>query len=201
MNTFPNDTTKVKFIFTRAGTVPELRYKWNLSTSNNSLNCNQFSNNNGTDSIASVTIGKLDSVMAAWGCNVGDSLRVKWFVKTYTMFDSASTSNTFLITFVRSVIGIHPISEIVPSVYFVSPNYPNPFNPSTTIKFGLPKNSFVNISIYDILGQKVSVLVNEQMKAGEYVADWNASNFTSGVYFYKIEAGEFTKTSKMMLIK
>jgi hypothetical protein len=83
----------------------------------------------------------------------------------------------------------------------VNPNYPNPFNPTTKIKFGLPKAAFVKLTVYDILGREVAILANEQLKAGEFEADWDASSFPSGVYFYKMEAGEFVKTSRMVLVK
>lgn len=200
--TYQGDTTKLHFTWTSAGSLPEIKYKWNLNNNNNTINYNQFSNNNGSDTVVSVTLGKLDSIAAGWGANVGDSIRGRWFVKAYSQLDSLGSSSTnFLITFVRSIIGIHPISQIIPKEFFVMPNYPNPFNPVTKIRFGLPKATFVNITVYDILGRESAVLVNENLKAGEFEADWDATNFPSGVYFYKIEAGDFVKTSKMILIK
>ncbi|MGV8018432.1 MAG: T9SS type A sorting domain-containing protein [Ignavibacteria bacterium] len=85
--------------------------------------------------------------------------------------------------------------------YSLSQNYPNPFNPSTTIKFGLQETSFVNLSIYDITGKKVSQLINGRMQAGQYAETWNASNYTSGVYFYVLSTGKFSSTRKMVLLK
>jgi hypothetical protein len=200
--TSPNDTTKIHFIWSKAGTLAEIRYRWNLNNNNNTINYNQFSNNNGTDSVASISLGKIDSIIAAWGINVGDSLRGRWFVKAYTQLDSLpSTTSSFLITFIRGLIGIQPISTVIPKEFFVNPNYPNPFNPTTKIKFGLPKAAFVKLTVYDILGREVAILANEQLKAGEFEADWDASSFPSGVYFYKMEAGEFVKTSRMVLVK
>lgn len=201
--TSPTDTTKIYFVNTSAGAnIPEIRYKWNLNNFTNTLNYRQFSNNNGVDTVTTVTLGKIDSIMAGWGIAPGDSLRGRWLVKAYTQLDSLTpiTSN-FLITFIRGLIGINPISTVIPKDYFVNPNYPNPFNPVTKIKFGLPKESFVKITVFDILGREVSVLANEQLKAGEFEVDWTADAFPSGVYFYRIEAGSFVKTAKMMLIK
>jgi hypothetical protein len=196
------DTSQINFKFTSTGTLPEIRYKWYLSTLNNAFIYNKFSDNSGTDSTCGVSYHILDSLVSSWGASsVGDSLRVKWYVKAYTELDSQQTNNSFLITFVRSVIGIEPISTVIPGDFFVNPNYPNPFNPATKIKFGLPKSAFVKMSVYDILGREVAVLVNEQLQAGEFQADWNASNFPSGIYFYRIEADNFVKTAKMMLIK
>jgi hypothetical protein len=200
--TYQGDTTKLHFTWTKAGTLPEIKYKWNLNNFNNSINYNQFSNNNGSDTVASLTLGKLDSIAAGWGANVGDSIRGRWFVKAYSQLDSlGSSSSNFLITFVRSVIGIQPISQIIPREFFVMPNYPNPFNPVTKIRFGLPKAVHVKITVYDILGRETAVLVNENLKAGEFEADWDATDFPSGVYFYKIEAGDFVRTSRMVLVK
>lgn len=85
--------------------------------------------------------------------------------------------------------------------YSLSQNYPNPFNPSTTIKFSLQEASFVNLSIYDITGKKVSELINRRMQAGQYAEMWNASNFTSGVYFYVLSSDKFSSTKKMILLK
>ena len=90
--------------------------------------------------------------------------------------------------------------EPKPRVLSVSA-YPNPFNPATNIKFSIPKSSFVKLVIYDLLGSEVALLVNEGLNAGSYKTDWNASGFTSGIYFYKLEAGDFIDTKKMILVK
>ncbi len=89
----------------------------------------------------------------------------------------------------------------IPINYDLSQNYPNPFNPSTTINFVIPKSSFVNLSVYDILGRKVSTLINEEKTAGIYKVEFNAINLPSGIYFYKIKAGSFVQTKKMVLMK
>jgi len=98
-------------------------------------------------------------------------------------------------------IGIRHINEQVPEYYSLYQNYPNPFNPSTTIKFDVPKEAYVSIKVYNILGSEVSALVKERMKPGGYEVQWNASGFASGVYFYKLTAGEFSVTMKMILLK
>lgn len=98
-------------------------------------------------------------------------------------------------------IGIINISSEIPKEFSLGQNYPNPFNPVTKIKFALHSKSFTNLVIYDGLGREVEKLVNEQLNAGSYEADWNASNYPSGVYFYKLTTGDFSKTNKMLLIK
>jgi len=94
-----------------------------------------------------------------------------------------------------------PLSGI-PSKYALEQNYPNPFNPSTNISFSLPKQSNVRLSIIDLLGREVATLVdNEERSAGNYTVMWNASSFASGVYFYRLQAGDFVQTKKLVLLK
>ncbi len=85
--------------------------------------------------------------------------------------------------------------------YKLQQNYPNPFNPSTKIEYSIPQSGYVTLKIYDVLGNEIYSLVNGFMNAGNYVADFNASSLTSGVYFYKLQAGSFSKVNKMMLVK
>lgn len=98
-------------------------------------------------------------------------------------------------------IGIEPVSSEIPKTFSLSQNYPNPFNPNTTIKFDLPVSGLIKLSVYDILGREIETLINEDLKAGTYLVNWNASNYPSGIYFYRIETRDFTETKKMILIK
>lgn len=88
-----------------------------------------------------------------------------------------------------------------PSKYILHENYPNPFNPTTKISFELPVKSNVVLNVFNVLGEKVSTLVNKSMTAGIHVFDFNASNLSSGIYFYRIEADNFSQVKKMLLIK
>ncbi|HEY3251652.1 MAG TPA: T9SS type A sorting domain-containing protein [Ignavibacteria bacterium] len=98
--------------------------------------------------------------------------------------------------------GVRQISSEIPAHYWLSQNFPNPFNPATKIRFALPKNSDVSINIYEITGRLVTVLVqNEHAGAGLYETDFNAENLASGIYYYSIMAGDFKETKKMVLIK
>ena len=99
-----------------------------------------------------------------------------------------------------AVVGISGNQEL-PFKFVLSQNYPNPFNPSTTIKFALPNASMVKLAVYDILGREVTVILNEFRQAGKYEANFNASALASGVYFYRIEAGDFREVKKMLLVK
>ena len=92
--------------------------------------------------------------------------------------------------------------EVTSPIQFeLEQNYPNPFNPSTTIKYSIPQTSNVVIKLFDVLGNEVKTLVNEEKPAGTYEITWYAENFPSGVYFYQLKAGDFIQTKKMVLMK
>jgi hypothetical protein len=88
-----------------------------------------------------------------------------------------------------------------PKRFTLSQNYPNPFNPTTTISYELPKESFVSLKVFDLLGREVTTLVSEEMSAGSYSRQWNATNIPSGIYFYRLQAGSFCETKKLVLLK
>jgi hypothetical protein len=96
--------------------------------------------------------------------------------------------------------GLHQI-ENIPKVYSLHQNHPNPFNPRTIINYELPITNAVELSIYNLLGQKVVTLVSEKKNAGHYQIEWDATRFSSGVYYYKIEAGAFKQVKKMVLLR
>lgn len=122
-----------------------------------------------------------------------DSMHVemaKYFIGNYT------TGDLIVVTGVNDDKG-----HFAPASYALNQNYPNPFNPATVISYQLPVVSKVRLTVYDVLGREVATLVNEMKPAGSYTARWNAAGFASGVYFYRIEAGKFTETRKLMLMK
>ena len=100
-----------------------------------------------------------------------------------------------------SYIKANPIEKVVPSRYLLSQNYPNPFNPVTTIKYNIPQDGFVVLKIYDILGREVRTLANGEKSAGNYSVTLNASSLASGVYFYRLSAGNYTSIKKMVVLK
>lgn len=102
---------------------------------------------------------------------------------------------------VHNPIGITPIGTNVPTKFDLLQNYPNPFNPVTNIKFDIAKTGLVKLSVYDITGRQVAELINGEIQAGSYNYDFNASNLASGIYFYKLEAGNFNSIKKMILVK
>jgi|WetSurMetagenome_2_1015567.scaffolds.fasta_scaffold04721_2 predicted acyl esterase len=98
-------------------------------------------------------------------------------------------------------IGVQQISSNVPDKYSLSQNYPNPFNPTTNIRYQIANNSFVILKVYDILGKEIATLVNEKLQAGTYEVKFDGTNLPSGVYYYRIETGNYSETKKMLLIK
>ncbi len=108
-----------------------------------------------------------------------------------------------------AIVPIVPVTNQIPLQFSLSQNYPNPFNPTTNFEFSIPLSRGVSalggrgvsLIIYDAMGREVETLVNQNLSPGTYKADWDAANFVSGVYFYKLNAGDFSETKKMVLIK
>ncbi|MBC8403108.1 MAG: S8 family peptidase [Candidatus Marinimicrobia bacterium] len=98
-------------------------------------------------------------------------------------------------------VEISTILIAIPQKYSLKQNYPNPFNPITTIRYNLPEQSYVTITIYDLLGRQVETLVNQTQEAGFKSISWGANNVSSGMYFYQIKAGDFMQTKKMIFLK
>jgi len=105
------------------------------------------------------------------------------------------------ICFQTNMIGTKNINNNIPDKFSLSQNYPNPFNPKTIINYQLPMSNYVKLTIFDALGREVAVIVNEKQNAGSYNVEWDGTNYSSGLYFYKLECNEFTDVKKLVLIK
>ncbi|MGB5893268.1 MAG: T9SS type A sorting domain-containing protein, partial [Ignavibacteriaceae bacterium] len=88
-----------------------------------------------------------------------------------------------------------------PYSFNLDQNFPNPFNPTTSIRFSLPSERFISLTVYDVLGSEIVTLVNEEKPAGEYEVEFNSKGLTSGIYFYQLKVGKFIETKKMILLK
>ena len=122
---------------------------------------------------------------------------------SYTGFTAptAQTARANVCFVIAPVLGVNPINSNLPASYNLSQNYPNPFNPTTKINFAIPKQGLVTLKIYDILGREVANLINEVKAAGFYSVDFNASELSSGVYFYRVDVNGFSDIKKMVLMK
>jgi hypothetical protein len=108
--------------------------------------------------------------------------------------------------FINQVTGVAEDRSTVPESYGLDQNYPNPFNPATQMRFSLPRNTHVRLTVYNVLGRQVKTLVDEPLAAGSYVADWDGTDaggakVASGIYLYRVDAGQFSETKKMVLLK
>ena len=125
--------------------------------------------------------------------------------------DSSSGKSTFVVTLKEGggkLFSIGRLTDVVgenlglaPNEFKLEQNYPNPFNPSTTISYSVPQKGHVTLDIYDVLGQKVELLVNEEQKTGKYEIRLDAGGLTSGIYFYRLQSGSFVESKKMILLK
>ena len=96
---------------------------------------------------------------------------------------------------------VEPTENLTPEEFELRQNYPNPFNPSTIISYQIPTNCHVDLSVYNILGQKVTSLVSKKQDAGTYIVEWDASKYSSQIYFYRIQAGKYNDIKKLILMK
>jgi hypothetical protein len=135
----------------------------------------------------------------------GDYINVDYrgtrIVPVWTDLRAGGNNMDIYTAIIDLLVGIKPVTEITPYKYQLSQNYPNPFNPETNIRYEIPKNGFVKLIVYNILGREVETLVNENQSAGAYEVSFDGSNLSSGPYFYKLQAGDFSETKKMLLIK
>lgn len=196
--TSPTDTSRVTFSWTSTGTLPGINYKWKIRKGAGPYTP-FVSDSNGSATRITMRKSKLDSLAKSFGLT-GDSVLCAWAGSGYLNTDSV-TSNVNILIIKTTTVGINNISTAIPTEHKLYTNYPNPFNPVTKIKFEIPKDEFVKITVFDLSGKVVSQLVNEKLKAGIYETDFNGAALSSGTYFYKIETGSFIETRKMVLLK
>ncbi len=114
---------------------------------------------------------------------------------------TAFSINEIEIYGIPKTTGVSENNSLIPAEYSLLQNYPNPFNPSTTIRFAIPQTSDVNLTVYDMLGQKIETLLNKELSAGTYNVMFDASKFSSGIYFYTLKTGNYLMTKKMILLR
>jgi len=154
----------------------------------------------GTYKIGEIRFNRLDTTGCIRLAIRTNSVLQDSITQLVTPADWTSTLDTHCYRLDVTVGNISGNNE-VPREFKLYTNYPNPFNPTTTLKYDVAKQTFVKITIFDILGKEVEKLVNQNMTPGRYEVMWNASNFASGTYFYKFETDYFTDIKKMILVK
>jgi hypothetical protein len=119
-------------------------------------------------------------------------------VRAYNAQGESTNSNVISVS---TITGVDQLEGEIQTTFKLFQNYPNPFNPTTKIQFGIPKNVMVRLSIYNIIGQEIATLVNREMSQGLYSIEFDATKLNNGIYFYNIQAGDFSQTKKMILLK
>jgi len=123
------------------------------------------------------------------------------FANSLTGWATLESSSSILRTTTGGFTFVNNISTEIPEKFYLSQNYPNPFNPSTNIRYQITNNSYVKIEVYDVAGKEIIELVNEKQSPGTYEVKFEAGDLPSGVYFYKLTAGDYSETKKMILLK
>jgi len=184
----------------------KIQYKLNLVSSQGT----SFGGNVFYDSGTAATFGVNSRIVNNGGTNYYFRGWTGAGANSYTSSDSTGLDSVVTINISNVIIetarwtttvGINQLSSVLPSSYSLYQNYPNPFNPTTNIKFDIVKNGNVKIVVYNSLGKQVSELVNSSMQPGSYEVNFDATNFASGIYYYRISTNDFTNVKKMLLIK
>jgi hypothetical protein len=135
--------------------------------------------------------------------NSGDDLRAYLPISVDSVFNLPSRAVVTLVGLLdgSAITEVDIKKDEIPQKFFLDQNYPNPFNPTTKIKYSIPQNGFVTIKIFNLWGQEVASLVNQEQRTGEYKIEFNASNLASGMYMYRIQSGNYSSTKKMIVLK
>jgi len=156
------------------------------------------SDGDGSETTLTVTVAALQQL---FGLSNGQNTDVFWTVVAATGDEQREASERFALRAEQGVVTDIPVDGTIPASFTLAQNFPNPFNPSTSISYAIPDEQHVYLAVYDMLGRQISVLVNQAQAAGTYSVTWNASELSSGIYLYRMEAGTFMQTRRMMLVK
>lgn len=191
----------------------EVTYEFVLYNDDNEVLLGVDANEDGLANNATITYNELDAVLENYGLDYGESAEFKWNIRVSDGLSTHDVHGNYggygddfepifrTVTLERATSTSIEAEDGTPKEFSLKQNYPNPFNPTTNISFALPNKSMVTLEIFDMLGRKVATLVDRQMNAGVHNVNFDASQYASGMYVYRIQAGTFTSTRKMMLIK
>ncbi len=157
------------------------------------------------DFFAGMYWDRYNTPVIGWDTAATNGLNLIYTQTQYGTLDWQVGLGTFFIRakvgYTNTATGVEETADLAPNTFSLGQNYPNPFNPATTIKFKLPASSDISLKIYSLLGQEIEVLKKGQMSAGEHTILWKPKNLPSGVYMYKLEAGKFSETKKLIYLK
>ncbi|MAT58266.1 MAG: hypothetical protein CMF23_09870 [Ignavibacteriae bacterium] len=144
----------------------------------------------------------ISSDLIITGVNHNDNVYTNYDPQKRILILSPEVGGEFTVTFeVTNPVNVPKENKLLADDFKLYQNYPNPFNPTTSIEYSVPSNEYVSLKVYDILGNEIASLVNEQKSAGNYSVNFNAGSLTSGMYLYKLQAGNFTSVKKMLFVK
>lgn len=181
-----------------------------FSADSSTVLADTLSDSEGSANMSTFSYADVDEFLTEQGLQNGESETYLWTVFATDGSDTLQVRTNFfddyaplfrVLTLEKAMLTSNDFETGTPDAFALEQNYPNPFNPTTNIKFSLPQTADVNLTIYNMLGQKVSTLINEKMNSGFHTVPFDASNLSSGMYIYRIQAGSFTSTKKMLLIK
>jgi hypothetical protein len=202
----PRDTINRLIVYTAGSAARELRATVQVNRARLSWNRSGILNLLGYNVYRSSTSGK--NYQRINHSIVADTVFVDSLFSTagtyyyvYTIVDGAFRESSYSNVVSASVVTGVSNGQQIPTAFALHQNYPNPFNPSTTIRFDIPKRNRVKLEIYNVLGQRIVELLNGEVEAGYFEKVWNVGYLASGIYFYRLQAGEFVQTKKLLLMK
>jgi hypothetical protein len=186
-----------------AASAQDVGYRWIATLAGGlfTVPLEMLSDNEGAATTFTSQKYELDEFLEMAGVEVGGTITVKWTVIAFTELSGRFANESFTLTMERGTITGVDERETLPTEITLRQNYPNPFNPSTIIEFALPSATQVELTVYDMLGRRVQTLVDDQLNAGIHRVNWNATSYSSGVYLYRLKAGDTVVTRRMMLVK
>ena len=207
------NTTPINFVWQKTGNFPGFTYRLRLFDFG-IHRAYLTSNFNGLDTSLTLTSHQLDSILTAWNAFQNqDSVKIRWNVRAFFMGDSTQSFPIFYLNLKRPVTNITEIqNDFIPNKFELKQNYPNPFNPTTTVGFSLPTTGFVNLAVFNNIGQRVKRLVNQSKPAGFYETQWdgfdeNGSTVASGIYLIRFTVLSndgnqiYQQTRKILLVR
>ena len=194
----------------------DVTYEWVLYTTDETEIVAVTSDNDGSDPMVTLPFDVVDGLLESNGLSVGETIDLLWNVRVSDGVDTVAVASDFDFDtdefetlFFEITLERNEATSIddgeglsgIPRTFELKQNYPNPFNPSTVIRYAVPEASNVRIDVFNVLGQRVSTLVNREHQAGTFDVTFDAANLSSGMYFYRLESANAVLTQKMMLIK